>query len=201
MKALLLTLLLLLKVNSMAIAEEVPQDPFMLVEQTGLKLFEHIAKDRQELEKFPELMHDIIEQELMPIIDHRYASYKILGKHLKKSNKSQREQFVAAMKQYLVRTYASALTQYKGQQVIFEQGKVASQAKYASISAKILESKELPVDLIFQMRKNTKTLQWKAYDLVVEGISLLTTKQAEFNSRINKLGIEQVINDLVEENQ
>jgi phospholipid transport system substrate-binding protein len=143
----------------------------------------------------------IIEQELMPIIDYKYASYKILGKHLKKTSKAQREKFVFAMRHYLVRTYASALTQYKGQQVIFEQGKVAEQAKSASISASILEDKKSPVDLTFQMRKNSKTQQWKAYDLVVEGISLLTSKNAEFNSLINQFGIDQVTEELVELNR
>ena len=78
---------------------------------------------------------------------------------------------------------------------------MTNQAKSASISASILEDKKSPVDLTFQMRKNSKTQQWKAYDLVVEGISLLTSKNAEFNSRINKFGIDQVTEELVELNQ
>ncbi len=201
MRSLLLSLILLFSLHSIAKADDIPKDPFMLIEQTGLSLFERIAKNRQQLEVIPDLMLDIIEQELMPIIDYKYASYKILGKHLKNTSKAQREKFVFAMRHYLVRTYASALKQYKGQEVIFEQGKVANQAKSASISASILEDKKSPVDLTFQMRKNSKTQQWKAYDLVVEGISLLTSKNAEFNSRINKFGIDQVTEELVELNQ
>ena len=201
MKTILLSMLLLFAINLSANEKNVSVDPFMLIEQTGLSLFERLAENKQALQTTPDLILEIIEQELMPIIDHRYAAYKILGTHLKNTSKVQRDKFVLAMRDYLVLTYASALTQYKDQEVVFEQGKVAIQAKSASITTTILENKEAPVKLTFQMRKNPKTQQWKAYDLVVEGISLLTSKHAEFNSRIKKIGIDQVTQELIDLNQ
>jgi len=100
------------------------------------------------------------------------------------------------MRHYLVRTYATALNQYKNQQVTYQKGKVKPSAKAASVNVKIIDGNKSTIDLTFQMRKNKKTQQWKAYDLVIEGISLLSNKQAEFNGRIAKFGIDQVTVEL-----
>ena len=168
--------------------------PEQVIKQTGNKLFTRIASSQEQLKTSPELMRDIVEEELMPAIDYKYASFKILGKHLRKTTPEQREKFVGSMRHYLVKTYANALNQYKNQQVIYGQSKV--KGKQASVNTIIRETGKPDIKLVFQMRKNKKTGQWKAYDMIVEGISLLSSKQAEFNSRINKFGIDQVTLEL-----
>ena len=94
--------------------------PYIVLKTAGTNLFSRISANQQAIQKFPLLMRDIIEEELMPSIDYRYASYRILGKHLKKISKQQRAEFVKAMRHYLVRTYSIALAKYKNQKVIFE---------------------------------------------------------------------------------
>ena len=83
MQKLFLTLLAIISFSSLA--NQTPVSPDQVIQQTGTKLFSRIAASQQELKKFPELMRDIVEEELMPAIDYKYASYKILGKHLKKN--------------------------------------------------------------------------------------------------------------------
>jgi len=132
----------------------------------------------------------------MPHIDYKYAAYKILGKHLRKTSKKQRANFVISMRQYLVRTYANALTQYKNQKVIFEPEKSTKDKKIVSVTTQIVDEGRPTINIAFKLRKNKKTSQWKAYDMVVEGISLLSSKQAELSKRITKQGIEQVTLEL-----
>lgn len=182
--------------TTQASINEQVKSPFQEIETVGEKLFGRISNSQQELKKFPELMRDIVEDELIPSIDYKYASYKILGKHLRKTSKSQREKFTESMRHYLVKTYASALNQYNNQEVIYEKGNIKAEAKMASVNAKIVDNKKPDIHLTFQMRKNKKTGQWKAYDLIVEGISLLNSKQAELNGRIAKYGIDQVTIEL-----
>ena len=167
--------------------------PYQVIEITGDKLFTKIASQQDALTKFPDLMRDIVEDELMPSIDHKYAAFKILGKHLKKTSKVQRAKFVTAMRSYLVRTYAGALAQYRNQKVIYEPAtKLKPKAKSASVALKIVEENKPDIKIVFQMRKDKKSKQWKAYDMVVEGISLVSSKQAEFNRKISEFGIDQV---------
>lgn len=188
--------LFLIATTFQAVAVEQTRSPYDEIKLTGDKLFSRIAASQQELDIFPELMREIVEQELMPSIDYKYAAYKILGKHLKKTNKEQRGKFVSSMRHYLVKTYANALNQYSNQQVIYQKGNLKPNAKMASVNATIKDGNKPDIHLTFQMRKNKKTGQWKAYDLIVEGISLLSSKQSEFKRRIAKHGIDQVTVEL-----
>ena len=183
---------------SIATVQATPHEtsPYVVLENVGHQLFSRIASNQQEIKKFPEYMRVIIEEELMPSIDYKYAAFKILGKHLPKTTKEQRTAFVASMRQNLIRTYATALAQYKNQQVIFEPTRPTKGKRIVSVNTKIVDGNRPDIDIVFMMRQNKKTKQWKAFDMVVEGISLLGSKQAELNGRINKQGIDQVTLEL-----
>ncbi len=199
MKKFLLLVVLLTGIlqNSYAEVATPAASPYQVIEVTGNKLFAKIADNQSALKKFPELMREIVEEELMPSIDYKYAAFKILGKHLRKSSKEQRAKFVTAMRSYLVRTYAGALTQYHNQKVLFEpEVKLKPKAKSASVDVKIVDAGKPDIKITFQMRKDKKSQQWKAYDMIVEGISLVSSKQAEFNRKISELGLDQVTLEL-----
>lgn len=170
--------------------------PYVVLKTVGTSLFSRISANQQAIEKFPYLMRDIVEEELMPSIDYRYASYRILGKHLKKISKEQRAEFVDAMRHSLVRTYSIALAKYKNQTVIFESDKPTQNKRIIGVKTQIVEQGVPTINVVFQMRKNKKTGEWKAYDIVIEGISLLSSKQAELNKKIAKQGIEHVTLEL-----
>ncbi len=191
-----LSILFLVVSNAFAVPVESYSSPYVVLKNTGTKLFSSISANQQAIKKFPYLMHDIVEDELMPSIDYRYAAYKILGKHLKNTSKEERAGFVAAMRQYLVRTYAAALTQYKNQQVIFEADKPTLNKKIVAVKTQIVALNSPTIEVVFKMRKNRKTGEWKAFDMVVEGISLLSTKQAELSNKIARQGVAQVTLEL-----
>lgn len=170
--------------------------PYSVLESIGNKLFSRIAANQQEIKKFPQLMQVIVEEELMPSIDYRYASYRILGKHLRKTNKDQRAKFVDSMRRNLARTYASALMQYNNQQVVFEPEKPINGKKIVAVKTQIIDANKPTINVVFKMRQNKKTGQWKAFDMVVEGISLLSSKKAELSKKIAKQGVEQVTLEL-----
>ena len=171
--------------------------PYQVIEVTGNKLFAKITDKQDALKKFPDLMRDIVEEELMPSVDYQYAAFKILGKHLRNTTKEQRVNFITAMRSYLVRTYANALMQYSDQKVLFEpEGKLKDNAKSASVDVKIIDSGKPDIHITFQMRKDSQTQEWKAYDMIVEGISLISSKQSELNRRISDLGLDQVTLEL-----
>ena len=180
--------------STASLANEV--SPYKVIETVGHNLFERIADNQQEITKFPDLMRDIVDDELMPFIDYKYAAYKILGKNLKKTSKEQRANFVISMRQYLVRTYANALMQYKDQRVIFEKERPTKGKRIVSVTTQIIDDNRPTIDIAFKLRQNKNTKEWKAYDMVVEGISLLSSKQAELTKRIAKEGVEQVTLEL-----
>ncbi|MEP2650825.1 MAG: ABC transporter substrate-binding protein, partial [Paraglaciecola sp.] len=62
-----------------------------------------------------------------------------------------------------------------------------------TVRAIVKESGKPDINLAFKLRKNKKTNEWKAYDMVAEGISLLSTKQGEFESMLRKDGLDAVM--------
>lgn len=169
---------------------------YEVVSQVGEQLFSRIKAEQSELKLHPEMLENIVEQELMPYIDHRYAAFKILGKSLPKITKEQRDKFVEAVRVYLVKTYTSALRQYKSQQVIFHRP-LNEEANILAINSVIKEANRPDINVDFKMRFDKTSQQWKAFDLVVEGISLLSAKQAEIGRRISNQGIDETTASLI----
>lgn len=192
----ILMVFLLVFTSSAFSSEIVPTSPYVVLQSIGDKLFSRIAANQQEIKKFPALMQVIVEEELMPSIDYQYASYRILGKNLRDTTQEQRTKFIHAMRNHLAKTYATALMQYKNQQVLFETEKPVNDKKIVAIKTQIIDPNKPTIDVVFKMRKNKQTGEWKAFDMVVEGISLLSSKKAELSTRIAQQGVEQVAIEL-----
>ena len=84
---------------------------------------------------------------------------------------------------------------YTGQDVIFEQDAAASDSKFATVKTQIIEANKPTIDLHFKLRLGNDQ-QWKVYDIVAEGISLLSAKQKEIIQRISDVGLDQVTAEL-----
>ncbi|MBE8167622.1 MAG: ABC transporter substrate-binding protein, partial [Shewanella sp.] len=151
----------------------------------------------------PDHLKMIVEQELLPYIDYKYASYKVLGKYLSKTTKAQRDSFTQAFRGYLVSTYASAFTAYTHQKVSFSPAGNFAEEKFVTVAVQVIEAGRPPIKLSFKVRrlmtgerKDRKPRtgdHWKAIDLVAEGISLLQSKQSEIGNLVQKEGIEEVV--------
>ena len=182
--------------SSMFMVQAATMSPYKTLETTGNNLFNRIAQQQQELTKFPELMRTIVEEELMPHVDYKYAAFRILGNQLKKTTKEERNKFADAMRHYLVRTYATALASYTNQQVIYEPEKPFKGKRVVAVATRIIDNNAPEIEIQFKMRRNKKTGQWKAFDMVVEGISLLESKKAELSRKIKQQGLSQVTLEL-----
>ena len=167
--------------------------PYVVLKDVGGKLFGRIAALSDIQRKDPSIVRGIVKTELMPFVDTKYASYRMLGKSLKKSSPQQREQFVAVMHVDLINTFAAALANYNKQKVTYEPVRDTGSKQKVTVKAQ-LSSPDL--DLNFKFRKDKNTDQWRVYDLVVEGISLISTKRSEISGQIRQHGVAGLIEKL-----
>ncbi len=179
-----------------AMAEEMP-GPVEIVQQTADKLFPKLQKLYNEKKLTAENAMPLVLEDLIPHVDVKYAAYKVLGSHIKSTNEAQRERFVKAFQTYLIDTYSIAATKFADQK--FEVLKRAvGDEKSTTVEVKLTDSQGVVYNAAFKFRKNTKTGEWKAYDMVAEGISLLSSKQTEFGELISKHGFDAVCQMLEE---
>nr|WP_275659019.1 ABC transporter substrate-binding protein [Shewanella sp. Isolate11] len=171
------------------------KDPYEMVKSAANKTFARFHQDIDTIKANPDHLKVIVSEELMPYIDYKYAAYKVMGSYLRESTPEQREKFAEAFKGYLIATYAQAFTEYTNQQVEFSPGSSFADEKMVDVNVQIIEQGRPPIKLQFRVRR-LKDDSWKAFDLVAEGVSLLSSKSAELSNLIRQKGIDYVINEL-----
>lgn len=178
---------------------ELTNSPYEIVEELANVVFKSVSDAKANNDKAQEKqrMKLIVEEQLIPFVDIRFASYKILGPQLKRSTREERDLFVDAMRKILVETYSSALVQYNDQKIKYEQARDVSGKKTVAIRTELEQPGAKPLSMVFKLRKNSKTNEWRAYDLVVEGISLVDAKRAELSKPLRDKGIGEVASELL----
>lgn len=168
-------------------------NPQVILEKVTKATFERIELDQESIKSNPDHLRAIIEQELMPYIDHKFAAFKVLGNQFRSVPKEKIPEFVGEFKQYLISNFALALAGYGGQELLFEPVNDPQNQKSMTIKAIIREAGRPDINISFKLRRIKNTQEWKTYDLVAEGISLLSSKRSEFASIIRQEGIQAVI--------
>ena len=192
----LFSFMVLLFLTSAAVQAKA-SDPYQLIEKVANNTFNRIAADREHIARDANHLKTIVAEELMPYIDHRYASRIILYKI--DATKVQRKAFYKAFRQYLITTYATIFAKYSNQQVVFAPGKDFSNAKKVLVKTKLVSDGIPDINIDFKVRKIKKSGQWKAYDLRAMGVSLLDSKKAELAGLLRKEGGVDTVTALLNE--
>jgi phospholipid transport system substrate-binding protein len=171
-------------------------DPYVLIKTLANNTFASIKANKEKMTDV-NVARSIIRTELLPYIDNKYAAYKVIGSNLKDTTEEQRNEFTTAFTEYIIATYADALKKYTDQTIEVQEPQPIED-KIVSVKVYIKETGKPDLEVIFKMRKNQKTGQWKAYDMVAEGISLLSAKQSELSGLIRDKGIDSVSKTLLE---
>lgn len=177
-------------------------DPYKMVNEVAAITFKRFAREQNDIKKNPNLLKNIVREELMPYVDYKYSAFKVIGhQNFKNTTKEDRKAFVRVFLDYLVTSYAQVFTLYDNQTVEFEPAKKIKSQKIVAVNTRIIEEGRNPIDISFRVRLNSKTKEWKAYDMVAEGISLLNSKQAELTGLIRQKGLPHVTAMLAKKSQ
>ena len=186
-------LLLMSLVGNVQAQEINDQNPYQLVKGVATKTFDRIKANQEQIKQDPEMLRTIMEEELVPHIDYKYAAFMVLGKHFKSVPTEKMGEYISVFRQYLITTYAVAMGYYDNQEVIFEPESNFEDQKSVTVRAVVQDPERPEIKIAFKVRKDSKTNEWKAYDMVAEGISMLNSKRSEFESILRQEGIDSVI--------
>ena len=178
-----------------------PADPFALINEAANRTFDRLNQDQQKIHSEPGYLRVVIRDELMPYVDNKFAAYKVIGSNIKETTPAQRDRFTLAFTDYIIATYADALAKYDQQKIKVESPRDLGDDKVVSVNVAVLDPGKPDINVIFKLRQNNKTGEWKAFDMVAEGISLLSSKQSELGGMIRDKGIDAVSQMLEEHNK
>lgn len=177
------------------------KNPYLMVQSVASKTFKRFGNEKEAIKNDPNILKTIVREELMPYINYKYAAFKVIGKHLKKTTAEERKNFVPVFRDYLVTSYAQVFTLYENQPVEFAPAKKFSDKKIVAVNSRVIMQGRDDIDVSFKVRKNRKTNEWKAFDMIAEGVSLLDSKQAELGSVIRQKGLPYVTELLMKKSE
>ena len=165
--------------------------PYVLMQQASDKLFADIKNNQAKIKKDPNYLRTIVRNDLLPYVQVNYAGSLVLGSHFKSTTPEQREKFFKAFSDFIEQAYAQVLTAYTDQNIQIEPAKEVGDKNLVSIRVNIMQNGgQAPIKLDFKWRKNSKTGEWQAYDMVAEGVSMVVTKQNERSGIVRQQGID-----------
>jgi phospholipid transport system substrate-binding protein len=177
------------------------KNPYLMIETVAKLTFKRFADENNQIKSDPNRLKDIVREELMPYINYKYSAYKVIGHQLKKTSKEERDAFVLVFREYLITSYAQVFTLYDNQKVEFFPKKILADQNIVAVNTRVIMPGRDDIDIAFKVRKNRATNEWKAFDMVAEGVSLLDSKQAELSSIIRQEGLPHVTVLLKEKSQ
>ncbi|SFU44864.1 phospholipid-binding protein MlaC [Xenorhabdus koppenhoeferi] len=172
-------------------------NPYALMKDAAEKTFTHLKNEQSRIQSNPEVLRQIVREELLPYVQVKYAGALVLGPYYKQATPEQRDAYFKAFETYLEQAYGQALAMYHGQNYEIAPEQPLDDKTIVAIRVTISDPNgQPPVRLDFQWRKNSKTGNWQAYDMIAEGVSMITTKQNEWMDILRQKGINGLTEQL-----
>jgi len=172
------------------------QQPDKVIAETTATMLTALKKDRELINQSPRHVHVLANQIIMPHVDVQRMSSWVLGKHWRRATKEQKQLFPAQFRNLILRTYATALSEYTDETINY----LPLHTNGNEVSVKtIIERRSGPnIPVAYRMHKTQG--EWKVYDISIDGISLLSNYRRSFSSEIRRHGINGLINKLMAKN-
>lgn len=152
---------------------------------------------RSALAKDPELARgerpaaviSIVEDLVLPHVDTRMSGRLIMGQHWREATPAQRERFIAGYRDLLLRTYATHATDYLGAKVaVLSAAPAGREGQILQVRTRVTRPGK-PVAAV-DYRMIAREGEWKVFDAVVQGVSLVSTLRTAVAQEIRQLGID-----------
>jgi len=167
-------------------------DPVSLVEDTTGRIFTNLAENLEAYTAHPEDLEDLVREDLMPLLDVDYAARLVLGRAGRGLTKEKIDEFAICMSSLLVNRYSKGLLYFGSEiklRVLPQRGELNPKLTRVRTRVTLANGGEAPVDYAFH-----KTPEgWKAFDVIVEGISYITTYRNQIMPDVQANGIDSVI--------
>jgi phospholipid transport system substrate-binding protein len=195
-KILLIALVLLLGASQAGAFATDAGDPVAIIEQATSHILETLESHREEFIENPQLLRNVVREDLMPLIDLNYSSRLILGKSGRGVSSEQLSDFSEAMSNVLINRYADGLLLFRSNEqfeVLPMKGKNTEKLTRVRTRIRLASGSFAPVDYAFHKTEEG----WKAFDVTVEGISYVLTFRNQISPRVEADGIDKVTADII----
>jgi phospholipid transport system substrate-binding protein len=164
--------------------------PAELIRTASEVMLKDLETNRSAYRKDPAQLYKLVDDILLPNFDVSFAAQQVLGKHWRTADAAQRERFVKAFYRSLLHTYGDALIDFTNDRIRFLPYQGEASAARATVRTEIRRDGGSSIKVNYSLRKTEAG--WKAWDVVIEGISYVKSFQEDFASELDTKGLDSL---------
>lgn len=177
-----------------AVATPEGSDPTALVQATAQGMLGDLDKNREEYRRDPKKIAALVDKYLMPHFDAETSARVVLGQFWRTATPEQRQRFVNAFYHSLLANYGDALAEFTADRLKIYPTRLEPGATSATVRTDVRRRNGDLVSVNYSLRLTPQG--WKAWDVVIDGISYVKSYREDFGAQIESQGLETVIKRL-----
>jgi phospholipid transport system substrate-binding protein len=134
-----------------------------------------------------------IKKSIATIFDSQEMAKRTLGKHWNTRSPAERKLFIDLFANLLENSYAGKIESYNNEKIVYT--KETIDGDYAEVKSKVITAKQDEYTLDYRMMKKENG-NWMVYDVVIEGVSLVSNYRTQFNRIISTSGYPELVKKL-----
>jgi phospholipid transport system substrate-binding protein len=179
-----------------AIASEL-LPPQQIIKNVSTQIQERL-KDKSFTQNFAQV-NQFVNGVIDPYTDFAKIAPLVLGKHWKAATPVEKQRFTQEFKTLLIRIYSRAFVEYNNWSISFKPVQMPNAATKVIVKTDVLQPGQNPIEVNYRMYLSKG--DWKVYDIMIDGVSLVTNYRSTFDSEIqNKGSLSAVIDALAKRN-
>lgn len=195
--SLLVGLLMILTAISSSIAHAEPAAPDKLIESLFVEINQRVKQDEKKIKADRTYLITIGNEILLPYVSFETMSKQILGKNWRKITPDQRTRYTDAFKKRVSYSLVSQYDPAKEYDLNVTGSRFNSNKDRAAVSSVVTEKSGTgKYNISYKLFVDKKSGNWKVYDVVVEGVSVLQSFQTASAEDFKRNGIESMIAQL-----
>ena len=172
-------------------------EPEKVIEDASIQLKQRMQDPSftKDFRKITEFVHTV----LYPRADFDLISSLVLGKLWKQASPVEKDAFKKEFETLLTRTYSRAFVEFKEWSVRFLPINAGDDQRKVMVKTEVLQPGLQPISVNYRML--LRGGEWKVYDILIEGVSLVTNYRTSFKNDVERTGsLQEVINQLTKRN-
>lgn len=154
-----------------------------------------IVSDK-EMKKNETKRRQALKKSISTIFDYSEMAKRSLGKHWTVRTPAEKKQFAELFATLLENSYASKIESYNNEKIVYI--KEIVDEDHAEIKSKVVTAARDEFSLDYKLFKHEG--KWMVYDVVIEGVSLVSNYRSQFNKIITSSGYDKLVKKLQSKN-
>lgn len=182
-----------------AAAQPDPEDAQARVQDVTERMLGVLRTELDAVDDEGEFLRRKMDEIVAPSLDFITMTKLAVGRYWRDASDDQKRALVTEFRELLLRTYAESLREYDNEELKLLPLRTGDRDDRVKVRSRVIQSDGPELSVNYSLRFHDG--EWKVYDIVIDGISMVTNYRSTFSNEIRRNGIEGLLSALREKNR